>query len=157
MEIRKFKDTDYEYIKNSWINTDRLRGIEFPADYDEYIALTEKWNSGKYNGKYFDQFVISDGSELTGVASLYEQTENSASIGVIIDKNHYRKGYCSFACNELVKLAKDRGFDTICAGVAENNLPSLEFCKKFGFTEVGRIVNTKGRKQVQFVKKINKD
>ena len=152
MEIRQFKDTDYEYIKNSWINTDRLQGIEFPAEYEKYIALTVKWNNGEFNGKYFGQFVIVDGNELTGVASLFEQTENSASIGVIIDKNHYRKGYCTFACNELTKIAKKHGFNTVIAGVAANNIPSLKFCKKFGFTEKETIINNRGRKQVQFTK-----
>ena len=54
------------------------------------------------------------------------------------------------ACTELVKKAKEKGYVKAVAGVGEANTPSIEFCKKFGFTYKETIINKKGRKQLNF-------
>lgn len=150
MLLRNFKNADFEYIKQNWTSTERIIGITFPNTFKDYQALISKWGTREYNGKYFEQFIIIDNLIPVGLCSLMEQTKGSVSIGVIIDKNFWRKGYCTRACMELVKKAKEKGYEKAVAGVGEFNTPSIEFCKKFGFTYKETNINKKCRKQLNF-------
>ena len=150
MLLRNFTDADFEYIKQSWMGTERIIGTTFPNSFTDYQALISKWSTREYNGKYFEQFIIIDNLIPVGLCSLMEQTKESVSIGVIIDKNFWRKGYCTRACTELVKKAKEKGYVKAVAGVGEFNTPSIEFCKKFGFIYKDISVNSHNRKQLNF-------
>lgn len=150
MLLRNFTVADFEYIKQNWTGTERIIGTTFPDTFQDYQTLIRKWGAREYNGKYFEQFIIIDNLIPVGLCSLMEQTNGSVSIGVIIDKNFWRKGYCTRACSELVKIAKEKGYKKAVAGVGEFNTPSIEFCKKFGFIYKDTIVNSHNRKQLNF-------
>ena len=149
MRLRHFTEEDFEFISENWTDNKRMTGIFFPTDKTEYKELIAKWNTCLFNGKYFEQFIIEDGVPV-GLCSLYEHSDNEVSYGAILDSNFYRRGYCTFACKELVKIAKQKGFNTMSAGAREDNEASIGFLKKFGFVYKETIINSRGNKQLQF-------
>ncbi len=153
MRLRHFTEEDFEYISKNWTDNARMVGISFPIGKAEYKELIAKWNTCTYNGKYFEQFIIEDGVPV-GLCSLCEHSDIIASCGVIIDSKYYRMGYCTFGCKELMKLAKQKGFSVLSAGVRADNKASIEFCKKFGFIHKETIINSRGKEQLQFEMKL---
>ena len=149
MRLRHFTEEDFEYISKNWTDNKRMTGISFPTDKTAYKELIAKWNTCSYNGKYFEQFIIEDGVPV-GICSLYEHSDNEVSYGAIIDSNYYRHGYCTLACKEVIKLAKQKGFGVLSGGVRADNKASIEFCKKFGFVHKRTAINSRGEEQLQF-------
>lgn len=57
---------------------------------------------------------------------------------IYIHKNNRGQGIGKKLMVELIKIAKERKYHTIIAGVDTSNEGSYQFHKKFGFKEVGR-------------------
>jgi phosphinothricin acetyltransferase len=56
---------------------------------------------------------------------------------IYVNKNARASGVGKRLLTELISLAKKGGFHTMIAGVDASNNKSIEFHKKFGFSEVG--------------------
>lgn len=58
---------------------------------------------------------------------------------VYVAKGFQGKGVGKLVLEELIKIATKKGFHTMIAGIDAKNKGSIEFHKKFGFKEVGRL------------------
>ncbi|MBN7815048.1 GNAT family N-acetyltransferase [Algoriphagus pacificus] len=57
---------------------------------------------------------------------------------VYISQGHRGKGIGKQLMNQLIELAKIKGYHTMVGGIDSSNLGSISFHKQLGFTEVGR-------------------
>lgn len=58
---------------------------------------------------------------------------------VYANHNHQGKGIGKLLLTQLISLAKAKGYHTMIGGIDADNKDSIEFHKKFGFTETGTI------------------
>lgn len=86
--------------------------------------------------------VVEKGNNVVGFGSYgifrpWAAYQYSVEHSIYIEKSFRAMGVGKVLLTELIKLAKNNGFHTMIAGIDASNKGSIEFHKKFGFTEVG--------------------
>jgi len=114
------------------------------ATNESILAMIEEWNSLTHNGSYFEMFAVQTESGLAGRVSLYENEENGVSLGVDIIPEFRRQSIAFAAVMEALRHARTCGYRQAIAMARKNNIPSLNLCKKLGFTCAGETVTSKG-------------
>lgn len=154
VEIRNFTHDDAEFIYRNWANNPSWDGCKFEKDLESSKKLIDEWNKKTYQSKYFEQFVILYNDEPVGMISLYEKTNEEASVGIHIQQKSRRKGIATKAYHLIEEIARRNEYSLLSAGVLENNMSSINLHIKAGFRKKSVATNTKGQKQIRFVKEI---
>ena len=149
--LRNIVDGDLNFICNNWLDDERMQ--IFPKDIEELKLMINSLQTKKYNGKYFEMFLIIDKFPV-GVISLYHQTDDEASVGIYIDSMKTGKGYGTAGYSEIIKIAKQKGYKFLSAGVLADNFASIQLHEKFGFKKISESLNKHNRKQVKYILKL---
>lgn len=142
--LRSFDETDAQFISSEWADKGRMHGCAFPADIGQVRALIAQWLTELYEGRYFKQFAVVTGDTVVGMASIYEQQSDTASVGIIIDEKHWRKGFASQAIEHLKALAASKGYQRFISSCRTDNEASMRLHEKCGFRKLGKTLNRKG-------------
>ncbi|MDW7694061.1 GNAT family N-acetyltransferase [Flammeovirgaceae bacterium SG7u.111] len=74
-----------------------------------------------------------------GVFRTWDAYRFSVEHSIYVDDKARGLGIGQMMMQKLIDLARENGYHTMVAGIDSSNEGSLEFHKKFGFEEVGRI------------------
>lgn len=142
--LRNFDDSDIPQLqKSEYADTSQ----------SELQALIEAWNKKEYHGNYFEMYAIEENGILVGQASLYGRSEHIVSCGLDLYPTFRGKGYGTAAYQELLSLAKTKGFTIAVAQVRADNTASIALNKKMGFeAEDYAYINKKGNPIYYFIK-----
>lgn len=98
-------------------------------------------------------FAIVNDNEIVGSASLYQRSNSIISCGLEIYPCYQRKGYATVAYEQLLSIAKNKGYTIAVAQSLVGNKSSIALNKKLGFEcEDYEYVNKKGNKVYYFIK-----
>lgn len=114
------------------------------------------WNSGDYQGKYFEMFAIVQDETIVGTLSLYEHSKSVVSVGIELFLGECRKGYGTNAMKKALDLCKEKGYKIVYQQVRADNLASINLHRKAGFESDQYIYkNQKGHDVILFFKALN--
>lgn len=154
VEIRNFNVNDVDFIFDNWAENPRWDGCKFDKDKLEILSLINEFNTKKFDNRYFEQFVITYNKVPVGMISLYHQTETEASVGVFVHQDFRRKGIATIAYDLIEKVAKEKGYKFLSAGVLEENYASINMHIKLGFRKEKITLNKLGENQIKFIKEL---
>lgn len=149
--LRQFTISDIDFILSNWSATERIKGCRFPDNINQLTKIIREWTTKSYQGKYFEQFAIVNNECIVGMISLYEVNGSSVSVGVIIDKKYYRKGYAEKALNLIKEVAKDKGYKQLVSTCRTNNYASIKLHERYKFNNQGKSINKKGNEIYSWV------
>lgn len=144
VQLRQFIISDIDFILSNWSATERIKGCRFPDNMNQLTKIIREWTTKSYQGKYFEQFAIVNNECIVGMISLYEVNGSSVSVGVIIDKKYYRRGYAEKALNLIKEVAKDKGYKQLVSTCRTNNYASIKLHERCKFYNQGKSINKKG-------------
>lgn len=113
-------------------------------DYDpKSLSEMQTWFEEKQQANW-PVFVAELDGEITGYASYgpfrFKQGYRfTIEHSVYVNNKHNGKGIGKLLLTELITLAKAKNYHTMIGGIDADNKGSIEFHKKFGFTETGTI------------------
>lgn len=112
------------------------------------------WNKYKF-GDFIILHKIT--KEIIGFGGLHYKIEGgNVNISYIINSSHWKKGYGTEACQELLKYGFEYlKLDQIAGEIDPNNEASINLIKKCGF-EYNRVFNYKGIKRLEYIMTKNK-
>ncbi len=124
VSIRRFSESDL----------DAIRANLYPdmGDHD-FRSMVQAWDSGSWQGKFFEMLGIFHDREIVGTISLYEHSKSVASIGIEVFESQRRKGYAYEANLLLLAHAKQLGYRVIVNQVRAENAASIRLNEKLGF------------------------
>ena len=142
--LRHFAPEDAESVRSRLYPDMTLEQIR------EMIA---EWNTGSYQGRYFEMFAVLAGGRIAGCVSLLGQSRSMASAGIEIFPEERKKGFASEAYALILKRASEKGYRLIMDQVRPDNLASVRLHEKLGFESDEKIYrNRKGHDVLIFVK-----
>ena len=115
----------------------------------EAEQLITDWNSGLFQGKYFEMYaILADDSngEIVGTVSLYEHTSTAVSPGIEIIKEYRGKGYGTEGMKSALAIAAENGWKIAISQVRTDNVPSLRLHKSLDFEIADEYINKKGNR-----------
>ena len=109
--LRRFTIEDAPSLQERYSNFSR-------EQIEEMIC---KWNSGQFDGRYFEMLaIISDGS-IVGTISLYEHSSKVVSIGPEVFEPYRKNGYGKEAMLKAFKIAADREYKVVSQQIRTDN------------------------------------
>lgn len=125
-----------------WANNDNLRRLVGGPPHPRSVAEIETWYQTVSNDAKQQLFSIklADASSL-GWIQLFaiDQNSGSAELGIVLDEEHWGKGYGHDALVALIRYAfEDLRLHRLGAEVLAINLPSLKLFETVGFQSEGR-------------------
>ena len=102
---------------------------------EEANSMIEKWNSGFFNGKYFEMFAVQSDMEnsVVGIISLFEHSKSIISIGPEIFMGYRQRGFAKAAMTEAMEIAKQKKYKIVLQQVRTNNHASIRLHESLGF------------------------
>lgn len=141
--IRKIKEEDGKAIVdiyNYFIDNSYTTYLEEPLDYSSFEALKAL--------AIGSAFYVVDTAEKEvagfGLLKKYQDMEcfkRAAEVSYSILPKHAGKGLGTMLFTHLIDDARTRGIDTLLVSSSSLNEESIEFHKRIGFTECGRLKN----------------
>lgn len=129
--IRPFQQSDMarfiSYRNNDvWMQHQGFKGLT-QSEYEQALLKPADLKTGV-------QLAIISQKAGRLIGDLYLQTEGkSVWLGYTIHPDHARQGYASEAVLGAMDYLATQGFETIKAGIAEDNTASIELIKKLGY------------------------
>lgn len=80
--------------------------------------------------------VLKDNNDILGFAGIWISPVDVQIMNIVIRKDKRGQGLGKLLLNELIKLAKETGFEILTLEVNENNLPAGMLYEKLGFEVV---------------------
>lgn len=119
---------------------------------NSYSAYPETRLPGKFYAKFLEigriypSFIMKDGDKVIGFCLLrpynpFPVFKETAEITCFIHKDYTGKGIGSLALKKLEESAKKTGIKTLLADISSENIRSIKFHHKSGFTECGKFIN----------------
>ena len=102
---------------------------------EERIAFLERKLS-KYEQGLAGQLTVclKDGTQIGLIGLSIDEEKDTGKIGYIFDYDYCNKGYCTEACNKLMKIGFDRlHLKSINADTVDGNMSSKRVLEKLGF------------------------
>lgn len=129
-----------EYLKMSAEQTEY--GISYPEEMDFSIKDEEQFIAQYENDRNSIMISVFEGDTLVGNANLTsvldkKKTKHRASFGIAILKTAWGQGLGYKILSELIRFAKDAGYEQIELEVVSSNIPAINLYKKLGFIIYG--------------------
>ena len=140
--IRDAKSSDIgsilEIYNDAILNTTAVYDYKIHSFADRLSWLKNKKSEG------FPVLVFEDRNIVTGYATFgqfrpWPAYKYAIEHSVYVHKDHRRKGVGTGLVTQLIKIANDREYAVIVAGIDSNNRASLLMHEKLGFTNCGTI------------------
>jgi RimJ/RimL family protein N-acetyltransferase len=114
-----------------------------------------EWNSGKFDGKYFEMLAIISGGCIVGTISLYEHSSKVVSIGPEVFEPYRKNGYGKEAMLKACRIAADRGYKIVSQQIRTDNAASIALHLSLGFETSGAVyTNAKGNQVAIYLKSL---
>ena len=146
IQLRHFDSGDIELVS-----------LIFNVSLEKAGLMIESFNSGAYNGSYFEMFAIKncDDNNVVGTISLYEHSKSVISFGPEIFKEYRRRGHAKTAMSEVAKIAADKNYRIVFQQVRTDNEASIKLHESLGFEKDGCVYkNQKGNDMYIFLKSL---
>lgn len=122
---------------------------------EEAKSLIDEWNTGRFNGNYFEMFAVSINNTVVGLFSIYEHSKSIVSIGPEIFEEYRQNGFAKKAMAEIMRIAKEKKYSIILQQVRTDNIASIRFHESLGFEKDNSIYkNRKGNDIFLYLKTI---
>ena len=121
---------------------------------EKRIELIENSLAGVCGGKYFKFFLIKVDKTTVGVLNFCAQSQRAFSVAPDIKPEYRKKGYAFKALDLVYKKAKQQGFDTVIAGIRQDNEASIKLHEKLGFLRARSFKSKNGRDMFEFIKRL---
>lgn len=127
-----------EYLKQAGSQTDNLtfgaEGMPFTVEEEAaYLKQLENSRDGV-------QFVAKQDGRIIGDASLTRlprRMKHRGDFGIAVLKEYWNRGIGSRLLGEIIRFAKENGFEVIDLQVRSDNSPAIHLYEKFGFQKIG--------------------
>lgn len=119
--------------------------------HSELEKMINDMNTKTCDGRYFEAFAIVVNDHVVGYVSLYEQSKETVSCGVLIYPSYRRKGYAFEGMSLVIKESKHKGYNAIIAHVRTDNVESICLHRKLGYEVNKKYINRKGNEVYDFV------
>ena len=116
------------------------------------VADSEK---GLCNGEFFRFYLIKNSKETVGVINMYGHGADTISVAPEIFKKFRNKGFAIKSLNIAYKIAKEKGFDKVIAGIREENVASQNLHEKLGFIFVKDFTSKNGKPMKLYCKNLS--
>lgn len=117
----------------------------------ELEKMINDMNTKICDGRYFEAFAIVVNDKVVGYVSLYEQSKETVSCGVLIYPSYRGKGYAFEGMSLVIKESKHKGYTAIIDQVRTDNVESIFLHRKLGFVVNKQYINRKGNEVYNFV------
>lgn len=137
MKLRNLQLKDAPFMLE-WMQDDR---VVHDLDKD-FAVLTqidcENFIKNSKTDKDIHMAIVNDADDYMGTVSLknIDQKRKIAEFGISIRSMAMGKGYSSFAMEEILKIAKEKGIRSVFWYVSSNNKRALRFYDKNGYKRV---------------------
>lgn len=124
LTLRRFDSSDTALIS-----------ARFNIPMEKTDSMIEEWNSGLFNGTYFEIFAVQNDEDdsVVGTVSLYEHSKSIISIGPEIFKEYRRRGFARVAMMEAMRIAKQKGYKIALQQIRTDNNASIKLHESLGF------------------------
>ena len=123
------------YLRNFDLSDNEFVSSLFKISLEEANSMIENWNSGLFNGSYFEMFAVqnTDFDSIVGTISLYEHSKSIISIGPEVLKEYRRCGFARVAMTEAMKIAKLKNYKIALQQIRTDNEASIRLHESLGF------------------------
>ncbi len=123
------------YLRNFDLSDNEFVSSLFKISLEEANSMIENWNSGLFNGSYFEMFAVqnTDFDSIVGTVSLYEHSKSIISIGPEVLKEYRRCGFARVAMTEAMKIAKLKNYKIALQQIRTDNEASIRLHELLGF------------------------
>lgn len=146
MTLRHFGHEDAESVRQHL----------YPGLSEEDIRnMMDEWNSGLYQGRYFEMFAIVSGGRIAGFVSLTEHSRSVVSVGIEVCSSERGKGIAQEAVQMITRQAAEKGYRIILDQVRRDNPAGIRLHEKLGFESDGYVYrNQRNHEVVLYLKTI---
>ena len=143
--LRRFAIEDVPYLQERYSNFSR----------EQIEGMISEWNSGQFDGRYFEMLaIISDGC-VVGTISLYEHSPKVVSIGPEVFEPYRKNGYGKEAMLQACGIAADREYKIVSQQIRTDNAASIALHLSLGFETSGAVyTNAKGNQVAIYLKSL---
>lgn len=145
IKIRKFKNSDIDFILNNWANTDKLAGIFKNTTREKLEQNIEEFDAEKTADevKLF-VYCIECENRPVGMISMTEKYPNKINFGIAIEDIYRGKGIATKAFEIIKQMMIEKGYQNFTSSCRQDNIPSVNMHKKFGFKIVKEELSPNG-------------
>lgn len=136
--LRRFAIEDAPYLQERYSSLSR----------EQIEKMICEWNSGQFDGKYFEMLAIISGGRIVGTISLYEHSSEVISIGPEVFEPYRKNGYGKEAMLKACKIAADRGYKIVSQQIRTDNVASIALHASLGFETDGAVYTNAKENQV---------
>ena len=136
--LRRFAIEDAPYLQERYSNFSR----------EQIEGMIHEWNSGKFDGRYFEMLAIISGGRIVGTISLYEHSSDVISIGPEVFEPYRKNGYGREAMLNAFKIAADREYKIVSQQIRTDNAVSIALHLSLGFETSGAVYTNAKENQV---------
>ena len=122
-------------LRNFVLSDSELISSRFSISLEEANSMIEKWNSGLFNGSFFEMFAVqnADVGSIVGTISLYERSKSIISIGPEIFNDYRQRGFGKAAVTEAIKIAEQKNYKVVLQQIRTDNKASIRLHESLGF------------------------
>ena len=136
-EIREMKSSDWEQVKDIYIEGINTKIATFQSEFD--LPSWERWNQDHIDSC---RLVAIFNDVILGWAALSSYSKRSvysgvAEVSIYVKKQYSGQGIAKEILNKLIEASESNGFWTLQSGIISENITSIELHKKCGFRIVG--------------------
>ena len=143
--LRRFAIEDAPYLQDRYSSLSR----------EQIEEMISEWNSGRFDGKYFEMFAIISGGRIVGTISLYEHSSEVVSIGPEVFEPYRKNGYGKEAMLKACRIAADREYKIVSQQIRTDNAASIALHLSLGFETSGAVyTNAKGNQVAIYLKSL---
>ena len=142
--LREFKKEDASELQEYRYSDLSIEQVE---------TLIYDWDKKRFNGKYFEMYVIVSDEKIVGTISLYQHSSEVVSIGPEVFCEYRRSGFAKEAMICACQIAKEKGFKIVSQQIRTNNAASIALHRSLGFeTSEFIFTNAKGNQVLIYLK-----
>ncbi|MBO5214119.1 MAG: tRNA adenosine(34) deaminase TadA [Clostridia bacterium] len=131
LSLRPFSQEDLPVLKQYLFSHRSVKSVS---------AIIDQWKEDKKS----EHFALSVDERAVGYGRLTKK-EETAEIEVSIFSDFRGKTYGKQAVEQLLSVAKNRGYSSVVATVRKNSVPACRLCSSVGFVRAGETVTAKGQ------------
>ena len=153
LACRNLTESDCDFILAHWVGDSVVfRG---GLSRSELSNMIQQMNTKTHNGRYYEIFGIVHNTVLVGTFSFYQREidfgEAVVYMGIEISSQNRRKGFATQAIPIILAAAKGKGYKEIYTQVRVDNIASVHWHKRNGFTWLGESLSAKGHKVYNYM------
>lgn len=116
--------------------------------------LVKDSENGACKGEFFRFYLIKNGNETVGVINVCGHGPDEVSVAPEIFIKFRNKGFATKSLSIAYKIAKEKGFKKVIAGIRKENVTSQKLHEKLGFSFVKEFTSKNGKPMKLYCKNL---